>query len=474
MGRSTFVASVVGAAMLLGAVAVPPAAADAYPLVPVPTPSVALPAAVDQPTHYDPQTQCDPTAKPGATALADLLVATYGPATTYISRACTSSTSEHFDGRAVDWMRSVRVPAEKQMADTFVNWLLAPAADGTPHEMARRLGIMYIIWDNRMIRMYDPARGWTDYRSCSDPNRGGPGLDTTCHRNHVHLSMSWDGAAKATSWWTGVAQTRPWCPAGGTAATPGPGTTAVVPDPAAVPGVVPVTPTTVLDTTSGGGSPMLGPCRVRVGRAVHPLAAAPGVIPAGAQSVVLRLDLASTAPAAVSVWSSGATARDGQVAVPMGSATAHVVVPLASDGTVGIETSQGALDVRATVVGYLAGGQPGVGPGAVAGDTDGAEADAAARPGKPRKVRAKAKRRSVKVRWKAPRSNGGAAIEHFTVLALKSKRKGASVAGSCTTGPAARSCKVRKLKKRRYWISVSVTNSAGTSWAARKKVRVRR
>ncbi len=60
----------------------------------------------------------------------------------------------------------VRVPAQKAQADAFVNWLLAPAADGTPHAMARRLGIMYIIWNNRMIRMYDPGRGWTDYRSC--------------------------------------------------------------------------------------------------------------------------------------------------------------------------------------------------------------------------------------------------------------------------------------------------------------------
>ena len=175
----------------------------AQALSPVPVAAVPLPVELDNAAFYEAQTICDPTPRPGSTALKDLLVATYGPATVYIPRACTSSTSEHFDGRAVDWMRSVRVPAEKEMADSFVNWLLAPAKDGTPHAMARRLGIMYIIWNNRMIRMYDPGRGWTNYRNCcSDQANSGTSLDTSCHRNRVHFSMSWDGAAAMTSWWS--------------------------------------------------------------------------------------------------------------------------------------------------------------------------------------------------------------------------------------------------------------------------------
>jgi hypothetical protein len=199
-------------------------------LAPMPTAAVPLPLALDNAAFYEAQTICDPTPRPGATALQNLLLATYGPATIYIPRSCTSSTSEHFDGRAVDWMRSVRVPAEKEMADAFVAWLLAPAADGTPHEMARRLGIMYIIWDSRMIRMYDPGRGWTEYSNCLDPARSGTSLDTTCHRNHVHMSMSWDGAAGITSWWTGAAQTQPYCPAMSTRATPGTGAGLIVPE----------------------------------------------------------------------------------------------------------------------------------------------------------------------------------------------------------------------------------------------------
>ncbi len=478
MGRPSIVATVTGVVVLLGSVAVPPVAA----VPPTPVPPVVLPAEVDNATHYDPQRECDSSATPGAAALAQLLVDTYGPATTYITRACTSSTSEHFDGRAVDWMRSVRDPGEKEMADSFVAWLLAPAVDGTPHEMARRLGIMYVIWDNRMIRMYDPGRGWTDYRGCMDPSKDAKSLDTTCHRNHVHLSMSWDGAAMATSWWTGVAQTRPWCPSGGSGAAPGTGEVVVVPDPGAVPGAVAVPATPVLDTRAGSGAGLVGPCRIGAGRVVHPQAAVPGIIPADATSVVLQLTTTSTAPAHVAVWSSGGSRPDGQLSVPMGTATSHVVVPLASDGSIAIGTSQGALDVAAAVVGYRRADAPPIVPAAGgSGDGTGQQASAgpdgeaeASRPSKPRRVKAKGKRRSVKVRWKAPRADGGSPVTGYTVLALKGKRKGAKVAGSCTAGPDRRSCKVRGLKKRKYWISVSVANEAGTSWAKRKKVRVRR
>ncbi len=205
---------------LVGGSTAAPAQAAAPP---VPKPKVVLPATLDRAAFYEPQTICDPTPRPGVLALRDTLVATYGPATTYISRACTSSTSEHFDGRALDWMRNSRVPAQKAQADAFVAWLLAPAADGTPHAMARRLGIQYVIWNSRMIRMYDPGRGWTNYRNCLAKKNSGKNLDTSCHRNHVHLSLSWDGAAGQTSFWTGVAQTLGSCSEGRASASPGRG-----------------------------------------------------------------------------------------------------------------------------------------------------------------------------------------------------------------------------------------------------------
>ncbi|MCU0262160.1 MAG: fibronectin type III domain-containing protein [Candidatus Nanopelagicales bacterium] len=452
------------AALLVALVGVP-----AEALAATPTTTVLMPPVLDNAAFYEAQSICDPAPRPGTTALKDLLLTTYGPATIYIPRACTSSTSEHFDGRALDWMRSVRVPAEKEMADAFVAWLLAPAADGTPHEMARRLGIMYIIWDSRMIRMYDPGRGWTEYKDCLDSARSGAGLDNTCHRNHVHLSLSWDGAAGITSWWTGVAQTQPYCPAMSSRATPGAGAGLVVPDLSAVPDVVPVTPTPILDTRAGVGAGLTTSCRALAGRALYPSAVVPGLVPPGVGAVVLQVTSASNAPATLATWSSGSPRPPGQVPTPIGTTTATVVVPLASDGSIALGTSLGAANLSATVIGYA--------PGASAFSTPTPEVpapEAVARPSKPRSVSVKSARRSVTTRWKAPSRIGGAALTGYRVEALVSRSKGARVAGTCTAAPTARSCRITGLKKgRTYWMSVSVTNSGGTTWAARKKVRVR-
>ncbi|MGB7982202.1 MAG: hypothetical protein WCF36_15580 [Candidatus Nanopelagicales bacterium] len=328
---------------------------------PEPKPSVTLPKALDNPAFYEAQTLCDPVARPGANALSDLLKATYGPATVYIPRGCTSSTSEHFDGRAVDWMRSMRVPAQKAQADAFVNWLLAPAADGTPHEMARRLGIMYIIWNSRMIRMYDPGRGWTDYRSCLSSANSGRGLDTSCHRDHVHFSMSWDGAARNTSWWSGKAQTQSFCSARSTSAKPASGTPEVIAAGAKVTGLVTVRATTILDTRAGSGAGLTGSCRALAGRSLYPRATVSGLVPTSARWAAVRVTSVSNAPARLSAWSAGASRPRGLIATPIGSTKATVLVPIGSDGTIGLGTSLGSANLSAQVVGYVAGsGTPSV------------------------------------------------------------------------------------------------------------------
>jgi hypothetical protein len=464
MRRVQIVGAATFAALLVGVLGAPVAAVP-----PTPIPKVVLPAAIDLPAFYEKQTVCDPTAKPGATALADLLVTTYGPATIYIPRSCTSSTSEHFDGRAVDWMRSVRVPAEKEMADAFVAWLLAPALDGTPHEMARRLGIMYIIWDNRMIRMYDVARGWTEYGNCLDAANAGPGMDTSCHRNHVHLSLSWDGAAGITSWWTGAAQALPLCPAQSTAAVPGVGTPTAVADLATVAGLVRVDPIPVLDTAAGLGAGLSGGCRALAGRSLFPAAVPATVVPAGSRWAALQVTSTSNAPAQLAAWSSGAPRPSGQVGTPIGTTAGTVLVPVASNGTIGVGTSLGAATISAQLVGYVP-GEP-----TIATPVDPAPpAPVAAPPSKPRAVTAKSARRAVTTRWKAPTSVGSSPLTGYQVQALTSKKKGAAVAGACTTGPGARSCTIKGLKKgKKYWMSVSVANAAGGAWAARKPIRVR-
>src|SRR4051794_26782161 len=162
-----------------------------------------LPAAIEPLAAYVAATSCDTRDKPGTVALGQLLKTTY-PGTTYgISRSCGSDalpTSEHYDGRAVDWFTNVPTATGKARGNAPVSWLTAKDARGDVAANARRLGVMYITWNNRIWGAYNPAAGWKPYSSCA--THPAAASDTTCHRNHVHLSLSWEGAMRRTSWWT--------------------------------------------------------------------------------------------------------------------------------------------------------------------------------------------------------------------------------------------------------------------------------
>jgi hypothetical protein len=189
------------------------AGAPAYAAVPTPAKPASLPAGLEPLSGYVPATSCDPTAKPGAVALGKLLTTTY-PGTRYgIERTCGVDplpTTEHYEGRAVDWMNSVRVPAEAAQAQAVLNWLTAPDLAGNSYANARRLGIMYIIWNNKIWGAYSVDRGWRPYSSCAlHPEKT---WDSTCHRDHVHFSLSWAGAMKRTSYWSGQVATTDYGP----------------------------------------------------------------------------------------------------------------------------------------------------------------------------------------------------------------------------------------------------------------------
>jgi peptidoglycan hydrolase-like protein with peptidoglycan-binding domain len=161
-----------------------------------------LPSAIETLAGYVPQVSCDPTTKPGAARLGRLLTTTY-PKTSYgTTRSCgTSPSSEHHDGRAVDWMVSVRTPERKAEAEAVIGWLLAPDSAGNEYAIARRLGVMYLIWNNRIWSAYRAEEGWRPYSDCADhPEKS---ADSRCHRNHIHFSLSWEGARGVTSYWTG-------------------------------------------------------------------------------------------------------------------------------------------------------------------------------------------------------------------------------------------------------------------------------
>jgi hypothetical protein len=196
------------AAVLVPAFASPARAGDAT-VPPIPT---GLPAAIEGLSPYVPNTGCDLRNRTGTLRLGNLIKATY--ANTYSTlRSCTGATrpnSEHFDGRALDTFFNVRDTAQRADASALLTWLLATDDKGNRFANARRLGVMYIIWNNKMWSSYRTDDGWRPYLDCA--STPAPSADTNCHRNHIHLTLSWEGAMGRTSFWTKQVATVDWGP----------------------------------------------------------------------------------------------------------------------------------------------------------------------------------------------------------------------------------------------------------------------
>lgn len=178
------------AALALSATATATSAHADSPPMPMPskpsglTPSVQQPAAVDPPSGYVPQGMCYPTDQPGTVKLRDLVLKTYGVGGRgNISRGCTEGVSEHSEGRAWDWMINRGNAEQKAAAADFLAWTTRNNG-----ENARRLGIMYMIHNQKIWAIYRASEGWR-------PSSG--------HTDHIHISLSWNGARGATSFWTG-------------------------------------------------------------------------------------------------------------------------------------------------------------------------------------------------------------------------------------------------------------------------------
>ena len=144
--------------------------------------------------RYEAQSTCDPTPKPGTLALRDLLLARY-PSTNSlgISRACdVGGESEHKEGRAFDWGADVGNAADVAAVNDFLTQLFATDAQGHTFALARRMGVMYVIWNHQIWGAYSANDGWRPYDG-DNP-----------HTNHVHISLSWAGARGETSFWSGA------------------------------------------------------------------------------------------------------------------------------------------------------------------------------------------------------------------------------------------------------------------------------
>ena len=77
--------------------------------------------------------------------------------------------------------------------------IFATDARGNTDAWARRMGVMYVIWNDRMYAAYDGfaarpylSSGCRTRRTCSPTLR---------HRDHMHISLTRQGAKGATSWY---------------------------------------------------------------------------------------------------------------------------------------------------------------------------------------------------------------------------------------------------------------------------------
>ena len=117
------------------------------------TPRSSYPRAIEGLSAYQPQRVCSPTAKPGTVDLSRRLLRAYpGTRSLGIVRACSvGGRSEHKEGRAFDWggLRASSA-TDRARVQSFKTWLLRTDKYGNRYAMARRLGVMYVIWNRRI------------------------------------------------------------------------------------------------------------------------------------------------------------------------------------------------------------------------------------------------------------------------------------------------------------------------------------
>ena len=156
---------------------------------------------VEDYASYQPQERCHDTARPGTQELAEWIDARYDAGAALASiRACDSGgASEHEAGRAVDWMVDANDDGQRKQARAFLDKVLATDGDDNTHALGRRMGIMYVIWNDHSWASYDRF-GREDYLNGACPSLKKCSV-TLRHRDHVHVSLSRRGARGETSWY---------------------------------------------------------------------------------------------------------------------------------------------------------------------------------------------------------------------------------------------------------------------------------
>ena len=111
----------------------------------------------------------------------------------------SGASSEHHEGRAIDWTMNATSKRDRREVRKFLRRIFAEDKSGNSHALARRMGVMYVIWDDRIFASYSRFEA-RDYRSssCKRLRKCSP---TLRHRDHVHISLSRKGAKARTSWY---------------------------------------------------------------------------------------------------------------------------------------------------------------------------------------------------------------------------------------------------------------------------------
>jgi hypothetical protein len=262
--RTAACAAALALAASTAAGALVPAAASAAPSAP------GFGPAIDRYAPYQGQTHCTSEEQPGVVRFRDLVRATYpGVNAGGILRGCeVGGRSEHKEGRAWDWTARADVPAQAEQVSDLLSWLLATDEFGHPHAMARRLGVMYVIWDGRWWASWDAAKGWQPYTGSSP------------HTDHVHVSFSWDGALERTSWWNGGV------PSTGPVPTPSP-TASPTPSSSATPRATASPSPTPTRSSSPSRTPSPTPSATRTTNAAPVRTATPTASPSAAAAALL-------------------------------------------------------------------------------------------------------------------------------------------------------------------------------------------
>lgn len=150
---------------------------------------------------YQPQERCAKRVKPGTRVLARWTWARGGAPGGTLRDCAAGGTSEHKDGRAFDWVLDASRKRDRRVARRYLRALFATDRAGHEHARARRMGIMYVIWNDRMWASWDRFES-EEYLSSSCRSRKRCSV-TLRHRDHVHVSLSRPGARARTSWYAG-------------------------------------------------------------------------------------------------------------------------------------------------------------------------------------------------------------------------------------------------------------------------------